>query len=311
MYFSFRGWSVSSAKEYLKEYRNGNFCPVYDIYTQKKLLEELPILIDKNSNVDNYAYALALYKHGDRIEQDKAFYLVEKLLDNDYLPAYDLYGLMFYDGICVSQSYATAFKWFERGADKGFAIAHYHLGCLYLEGKGVAKNVNKGMEYIERSAGYGYNKAVYYVGYCYYKGINGYPLDYLSAKNYFETGNRQSDAQSSLALYDMYDRGLGVQKNTQTAIKYLSYSALSGSTFANYKMGLINYLGESVEKNIGSAYEYFIKSAEGNNAEACYFAGSMILNKEVWWEDQNKGIQLVKKGAELGSTRAKELLKKL
>lgn len=311
MYFSYKGWHVTTTSEYLKEFRNGNFWPVYDLELQKKLLLELPNYINERDNADKYAYAYALYKHGNRFDQDKAFYLTEQLLDCDYLPAYYLYGLMFYEGVCVTKSYASAFKWFDRGAQKGLAICEYNLGIMYIEGNGVLKDEAKGMQFIERSADSGFNKALYFIGYNYYKGKYQYPVDYLTAFNYFDRGVRQADPACCLAMYDMYANGNGVQKDKSKAVKYLSYSAMYGNMYSNYRMGLINLLGEEVEKNIDAAYRYFTVAADGDVAEACYYAGALILGGDVFWVDKSVGKEYIKKGAKLGSENAKKLLKSI
>ena len=61
-------------------------------------------------------------------------------------------GLLYRDGLGVTQDYAKAREWCEKAADKGDAGAMVTLGLLYHNGQGVAQDYAKAREWFEKAA---------------------------------------------------------------------------------------------------------------------------------------------------------------
>ena len=49
-------------------------------------------------------------------------------------------GIMYTEGLGVSQDYREAVRWYRRAADQGYAIAQRNLGVMYAEGLGVSQD---------------------------------------------------------------------------------------------------------------------------------------------------------------------------
>ena len=74
-------------------------------------------------------------------------------------------GVMYYNGIGVTQDFSKALEWFHRAAEQGFADAQSDLGYMYSNGKGVIQDFSKALEWFHRAAEQGYAKAQYNLGY--------------------------------------------------------------------------------------------------------------------------------------------------
>lgn len=64
-------------------------------------------------------------------------------------------GLLYVNGLGVSQDYAEALKWFKLSADNGDASAQFNLGVLYENGQGVSQNYTKAKEWYEKACNNG------------------------------------------------------------------------------------------------------------------------------------------------------------
>ena len=60
----------------------------------------------------------------------------------------------------IKGDYETAFKCFQRAAEKGSGHALYEMGQLYLNGRGVLQDKDKARDLFRRSAEQGYPSAV-------------------------------------------------------------------------------------------------------------------------------------------------------
>lgn len=311
-YFNYRAWFAYDAKDYLKLHREGFICSTYNKEIGKKLLIDLPKLIDENDPVDAYAYALALYKNGDLIDKNKAFYLFDKLCDKEYLPAYNAYAICLFEGICVPKNLNGAIKLFKKASDLGCISAKYNLGYCYIFGYGVEKNISIGSSLIETAADKGLSQANHALGLYYYKGENGYPQDYYAAFNYLKEASNRYSAKAAYLLAEMYQNELGCEKSIDNCIKEHTHAALLDYVPSQKFLGDAFYYGNIVEKNIDRAYSNYLAAANNGDSYAMYSVGYMIVTGKAFWiMDKSIGKDWLIKAANLGNNDAKELLKKL
>ena len=110
----------------------------------------------------------------DVLDEEKAFYLLEKAANQgNFLAQYQL-ALMYLEGKGVDQDeeqafywmskaarqgYASAFDWMLKKAEEGYASAQYELALMYLEGKGVDQDEEQVFYWMEKAARQGYAKA--------------------------------------------------------------------------------------------------------------------------------------------------------
>jgi len=89
-----------------------------------------------------------------------------------------------------------------------------------------------------------------------------------------QSGNR--DAQLKLAR--AYERGNGVQKDDQEALKWYRSAAKNGNPEAQENLGVIYLAGEIVKQDKQEAFTWFQKSARQGNANAMYDLGTAYYN---------------------------------
>lgn len=128
-------------------------------------------------------------------------------------------GIMYLDGIGVTQSYSEAAKWFEKAAAKGDMQSIYNLALMYSKGLGVQKNWQNAIKWFKRAA------------------LDG-----------------SIDAQFNLGI--AYQTGTGVIKNEKEAYKWYEMAADLGDAEAQYKIGVMAAKGEGTPKNIIDAYAW-------------------------------------------------------
>ena len=111
-----------------------------------------------------------------------------------------------------------------------------------------------------------------------------------------EAGN--PDAQHNLGV--LYDRGLGVGKNSREALKWFRKAAIQGQPAAQYNLGLILIRGEGVPVNPSEAATWFKKSADQGLAEAQYSLGLLYQRGEGVPQNYREAIGLFRSAGEHG-----------
>ena len=66
----------------------------------------------------------------------------------------------------------------------------------------------------------------------------------------------------------MYEKGDGVEKNKEKAVKWYRKGAKRGDANAQYNLGRMYEKGDGVEKNKEKAVEWYQKGAEQGNIDA-------------------------------------------
>lgn len=87
----------------------------------------------------------------------------------------------------------------------------------------------------------------------YRKGI-GINKDYKTAVKWFTLASEQGDAESQYNLGIMHSFGLGVVPNYQPAVKWYTLAAEQGYALAQYNLGRLYYLGKGVPENLVYAH---------------------------------------------------------
>ncbi len=68
-------------------------------------------------------------------------------------------GLMYNNGIGVTQDYAEAMKWYRKAADQGNAKAQSNLGLMYDNGQGVTQDYVQAHMWLNLAAAQGQKEA--------------------------------------------------------------------------------------------------------------------------------------------------------
>jgi TPR repeat protein len=179
-----------------------------------------------------------------------------------------LLGVAYYFGKGVDQSYEKAGEWFLKASEGGYQKAQVNLGIMYLEGKGCEKSpqkasdffaqaakgvdpevaaqakyfeatilcdgngtnqdLQKGLDLMTAAAKEGNPKALYRLGMDALTGKNGQPADQKRAIDLLSQAAEKGSALACRRLGAFYTRGIGVEKNADTASKWFEKGARTG-----------------------------------------------------------------------------------
>lgn len=206
--------------------------------------------------------------------------------------------------------YTETFPVFSQLANDGYSKAYGYMGLAYELGEGVEKNTALMCEWYDKAilsgqswCGWRLGRYLADIGQHY---LASYPLEFASNS----TGFR---GRASLLLGEMYENGLGVDKDQSKAIEYYKKAAKNSSTsiqainalerlggslyddseFVDATEGMINgksakqlydlgydyHTGGIHDKNYPLAYAYFKASANMGYAEALEWMGYISTNE--------------------------------
>ncbi len=196
------------------------------------------------------------YEKGLGVEKDykKAIDLYLKAADNDNVNAMCKLGKHYKEGIIVEQDYEKAVKYLTKAA-------HYPREHFYNAAQGISSQL---------------------LGECYFYGL-GVEKDYKKAIKYLDMAVDEGESGAALFLGRLYKEGTVVEKDMKKAVSYFC-SGMHNCDFKDsaYEYGLCYLNGEGVEKNINTAYKWISGAAHANCLEAkkfiinCYRTGFII-----------------------------------
>jgi len=207
-------------------------------------------------------------------------------------------GVMFAEGICVSEDYAEAVKWIRKSAEQGNSAGEANLGKMYIGARGLMGDLAEGEKWLRKSA------------------EQGNAFAELSLGELYRNGK---SAAAELSLGGLYQEGQSVARDGAEAEKWFLKSAEHGNAFAALSLGGLYRNGMSVAENeaesekwIRKGLESLRKSAEQGNASTAIILGFMLqgvpgavakneAESEKWIR---KGLESLSKSAEQGNACA-------
>jgi len=213
-----------------------------------------------------------------------------------------------------------AFYWMEKAAKQGVVGAQKSLAGMYWSGTGVTKDSGKACYWYKQAS----NDPDYDIGLCLKKANYKYVKPRASVKeclNHYKsrqydkafttcmTAAKLDNLQAQYLLANMYQLGLGLNKNGEQAMYWYKSSADSGYRWSQFELAQLYRTGNAGIQDSRKAVEYYQLAAEQGHAEAqmslgvMYFQGDGTkINMEkarYWWEKADKN----------GIARAKDALK--
>ena len=76
-----------------------------------------------------------------RSDYATALPIFRQLAEQGEAKAQSLLGIMYQNGLSVTQDYAAAARWYRKAADQGNPIAQFSLGFMYYNGRGVTQDI--------------------------------------------------------------------------------------------------------------------------------------------------------------------------
>jgi TPR repeat protein len=116
--------------------------------------------------------------------------------------------------------------------------------------------------------------------------------DYVTA---FKLWQQAADAGDPVAIFNValsYEKGYGVAKNGDEAVKWYKRAAAKGDVVSEFKLGLIFAEGVSVPQNYTSAAQWYIKAAGNNHVRAQVNLGTLYANGRGVPQDASKAFEL-------------------
>lgn len=122
---------------------------------------------------------------------------------------------------------------------------------------------------------------------------------------------KKGNEAAQLEVGTMYERGLGVEKNMQQAIKWLDKAAAQGSVTAKAELGIIYFLGRGVTPNYGKAYNLLSAAATKRIPNAQYYLGRSYELGKGTQKDLTKALYWYREAANNGYYPARAKVKAL
>lgn len=186
--------------------------------------------------------------YGTPVDYKKAAELYKKAVKYDIGLAKNNLALLYWDGLGVEQSYATALDLlinasYERrdGLNQSsIPLANYNLGHMYMNGWGVKKDSKIAMARFEQAALYQLPQALFICGMGYYNqgyepiGLTDVPLDYEKSAKYLQmfmdhpSAPEELKAEAAKNLSALYRFGRGVERDEDKADHYAKIAVKDG-----------------------------------------------------------------------------------
>jgi hypothetical protein len=178
-----------------------------------------------------------------------------------------LLGAMYASGDGVREDDAEAMRWYRLAAEQGFPQAQYNLGDMYDNGKGVPEDIAEAVRWYRLAAGRGHSRAQWLLGNMYNNG-EGVPEDDAEAVRWYRLGAEQGDPTSQFYLAAMYDRGEGVPEDNTEAARWYRLAAEQSHPSAQYNLGVMYDIGEGVPEDDAEAVRWYRFGAERGDADS-------------------------------------------
>lgn len=199
-------------------------------------------------------------------------------------------------------------------AKKGDAVAQNEVGGWYYRGRHVKQNYEEALQWWAKSAEQGNVQAIGNMGLCYQTG-HGIAADSLKATRLYQRsikeGNKALFAQneelakkgsvfSNMLIASCYQNGLGVAKDVNRAIPYLTAAAEKNCVPAQRDLGMILING----KKAMEAVTWFKKGTENGDIPCTFYYGKMLVEGLGVKANKKEGANYLLKAADAGFPQA-------
>lgn len=293
---------------------------------------------DKNNPNAEYLLATMYQKsEGTTQNYDQAIKLLIKSAKQNNTDALMALGNMYYDGsLGVKQSYTDSFKNYEQAANGRtwylFAgttpenRAEYLLANMYFDGKGTKQNYVKAMKYYKQSIEniskgitentpedkkWLYN-ACYKIGYLYDNGL-GVDADSDSALRWYTTASNGGNADATYAIGLQYEKA----NDNQKAQEYFSTAYDAGISKAESKLdsyGIFLYGYKQYNKgNFNGAITNFKKSIDMGSKDGIpeTYLGHIYRNGYGVTKNNMEALHWYQQGRDKGNTTSSQSIQEM
>lgn len=173
----------------------------------------------------------------------------------------NLYGTTFLMGIGASPDPATARVWFEKAAASGHAGGLNNYGVCLLNGVGGERNPEKAADCFDKAKESGNADAFFNLGMCYMTG-NGVVRNAYQAYALLLDASNRGHKLAPVHVAWCLTKGIGVASDTPEGIRRLKKMVAEKDALALFFLGLAHMDGVGVEKNTETALTYIREASE-------------------------------------------------
>ena len=258
---------------------------------------------DVNSS-DLFEQAKA-YDLGIGVEEDKhkaASLYREAMNQGDKKAKYNLAMLLVTEEGDLSDK-PTGIQMLQELANEGETYSILSLGGCYMNGQGVKQDIDRGLELYHTASNMGLGIATYSIAAYHFNECH----DIETGMTYCEKAAEQGFALAASILEQLYEEGMGVEKDMDKAMTYMKRAAELGDAQCQLKYGML-----LCRTDRAKGIEWMIKSANQNDPAALLIVGQEYLNSEsiLFVDPQhfNKGVKMLREAANIGVKDASEFL---
>ena len=174
---------------------------------------------------------------------------------------------LFHGNPCSSSFiYASRVQSLIGCAETGYAPDQYRVGVIYANGMRVTENDEEAVRWFRMAAEQGYPPAQNSLGLIYAEG-DGVPEDDREAVRWYRLAAEQGHASAQSNLGVMYDNGNGVPEDDVEAVRWYRLAAEQGDALAQSNLGFMYASGDGVPEDLVFAYMWFnLSAAQGNES---------------------------------------------
>ena len=189
------------------------------------------------------------------MKQRKVLNLIIRANQEDKEALNDL-GHLYFTGLHVKKDYQKALEYYQRAAKQNYPNAQFNLGLMYANGFGVPQNMTLSIKWYTKAALQNYAPAQFNLA-CIYQ--NASPTLPQAIYWYQQAAHHFASAQHNLGW--CYLHGVGVEKNLELAIHWITQAAEQHVPQAERQLGECYFTGLGVRENKAYAAEWFKKAA--------------------------------------------------
>lgn len=185
------------------------------------------------------------------------------------------------------RNYVNAFNAFGKASILGNIDASIELGKCYLDGDGTEDDEEEAFSIFNELAEQGNAEAQYELGYCYHYGLGTEENKELSLE-WYKKAAEQGNADAQYLLGCCYETGKGTEENKKQAFKWYEKAAEQGHAEAQDRLDEMQ------------AFNKYKKAAEQGNADAQYELARCYAKGNSTEKDLTKALEWYIKATEQG-----------
>lgn len=204
-------------------------------------------------------------------------------------------------------------------AEQGNAEAQFNLGSLYYQGRGVPQDYAEAARWMRKAAEQGHVSSQTTLGSIYAEGVQGaIQKDYPQALMWFVFAAAQGDREAlqlrdamanrmtptQIAEAQKLAREFKPQDVQAKAFRENKALAEKGDADAQFRAGLMYYMGQGVPRDYPEALGWFMKAARQSNPYAQYNVGYMVEKGEGTPQNYVEAAKYYRQAAERGNQLA-------